>query len=749
MGRCRARDVGWCALAMGVVVAAYAFVFARNRRFFFIDDLQHTLLATIYELGRSLRRGVWPIVQQRTWHSAFVAGDPQYGLFNPVTLLSYALVSREDDVAWGAFRLASSYACLVALGGYVACRAAGVRRSLAALGGASLATMPYVLYWNTASWHMGLVGYCWFVWALGALLFARRNPRHAWLLAVPTYLVFAGGWPPAVIALGLCCLTIGLWDVAVERVPLRTYVPVVLAVAAGAVAGLAPWIVSAEYLAIGRRESFWENTGFLTMHLEGLAGMFSPVSRPYLVSFFGARVTNQPITFVSVLVVTAIALCLLHRGRRLPDSSLVVAAAVVLAATLGPSQAGPTRWPFRYLPFGLVLVLVASLVVVSRASLRRLLPTTARGFLPVAGVGVLLLWLCFTQRPSPKHVLYNTAILLFGGVVLVALLERGRSALAIGLAWACAVAAFLLIVVTKPAMDEVPDLGAPMHLGDIEADVRVLDGERTVLLMRHVGPAEGVTIRNVPSGSYALFSRTAGPIVGGYSPVPLRRLSDALFCANNFGWSVCPDVVDRLFAAEPRTGLPHVDLLGATQILAQRGDLADTLAARNPAGWRRESVGEHLDRWVRVAAAPLPGDVTWASPRVTIRRAADGGAEVAKSDGGEAVFARPWLPGMRVTLDGRPLELSRLWGLYARAAIPPGMSGRLEIAYTLPRAGMVGVAFAAGAMLIVAAIVAGRRGGVLPRRQAAASRLDGAAATSSAAVASNRRRQAIGDTMSG
>jgi hypothetical protein len=703
------REVGWGALAAALAASGYAFVFRQNPRFFFIDDLQQVILPTIYELGRQLRSGVWPMVQQRTWHSSFVPGDPQYGLFNPVSMVSYVLVSWAADVQRGAFLLALGYACLVALGGYVACRAAGVRPTLAALGGASLATAPYVLYWNAASWHFGLVSYSWFVWAVAVLLAARRTPHRGWLLALPTYLVFTSGWPTALVALGLCYATVIGCDVLLLRRPVRAYVPTVLGATAGVLAGAIPWVIAVDYLAIARRESVWENTGFLTLHLEGLAGLFSPVARPFMVTYDGARIANHPITFVSVLVVTGLVLWRLHPSARLGDASVTVAAVVLLLATLGPSQAGPMRYPFRFLPFGLALVLVATLAILSRAMARELPPSPPRRFARLGGFAALVLWLCFTQRPSAKHVLYNAALLAFGGVMLVALVERRRGGLAIGLAYAAAIAAFVTIVLTKPAMTDLADWGAPARLEQIEDDVRWFDGQRTVLLMAGLDPASGRTIRQIPSGSYSLFSARAGPILGGYSPTPLRQMSDALFCADQFGWSRCRDVVGRLFAAEPETGALHVDLLAATQVLAQRGPIADELAASVPPGWHREAGTPHLDRWVRDLPRALPANVGWASPRVSIRGHDDGTVHVEAPAGGDVVFARPWLPGMHVALEGRDLPLSRLWDLYARVRLAAGAVGRLEIRYEVPRRTILGMLVVAALASLVGAIVVARR----------------------------------------
>jgi hypothetical protein len=64
---------------------------------------------------------------------------------------------------------------------------------------------------------------------------------------------------------------------------------------------------------------------------------------------------------------------------------------------------------------------------------------------------------------------------------------------------------------------------------------------------------------------------------------------------------------------------------------------------------------------------------------------------------------------MRATLDDSPVELGRLWDLYAEVSLPSGTSGTLWLEYDLPRRGLVAALALVSVLLFVGALGASAR----------------------------------------
>ncbi|HNF14458.1 MAG TPA: hypothetical protein PK453_12375, partial [Leptospiraceae bacterium] len=63
--------------------------FIQNEHFFFRDDYQTQYLPAFYEIGRLLNSGEFPFISTRTLLGGNFAGEYQYAIFNPFSMLSY------------------------------------------------------------------------------------------------------------------------------------------------------------------------------------------------------------------------------------------------------------------------------------------------------------------------------------------------------------------------------------------------------------------------------------------------------------------------------------------------------------------------------------------------------------------------------------------------------------------------------------------------------------------------------------
>ena len=66
------------------------------------------------------------------------------------------------------------------------------------------------------------------------------------------------------------------------------------------------------------------------------------------------------------------------------------------------------------------------------------------------------------------------------------------------------------------------------------------------------------------------------------------------------------------------------------------------------------------------------------------------------------VFRRPWLPGWRATLNGKPLEVIRADAVMPAVEIPNGAQGKLELVYR-PASLIIGGWVALASLFVIAA----------------------------------------------
>ena len=706
----RAIGFAWFVGALTTVTGGYALVAARNPGFFLVDDIESSELPVMSHLGGELRNGTWPWVTERNWTVGLVAGDPQYGLFNPVSLLSYWVLDPIASLQWRVFLLVLFYVNMIAAGVFWAARCLGSSSPFAALAAVTAGLNLYVLYWNAAGWTSLLPGLAWFVVAVAALLAALERPDRPWrsvVAGVGVAMTFTAGAPFSLLAYSVTAAVLigaSLWA---HRERIREFTLLLCALASGAIIGAVPWIVAMEYGTFARRPSGWYNNGFLTFHLEALLMSFTPSVRPFTGTFQGWKLLDQPVTYGSWLFAGAVALLWTRHVRlRAARLGVLLAGLVLFLGTLGPEGLGTFRWPFRLTPFALILLALAVVIVLEQAQWAPTRGSRSRRTILVAA-GAVLTVLSFSLRPNLLVPLV-TAIVLFVGVPLVLWCVRHRRPALLAITGMLStVGIWTIIVLIHPETTDLIDLKAPGGIDLAQEDLRPLTGHRTLQLIEGI-PAG--SIRDVLANNYSMYGRDEAEFITGYSSLVPQPLGD-LLCLSDNGY-VCRDAPARLFRREPETGLRFVDLFGVSQIMVQKGSLLDGFEQARSSEW--VPVAES-DWWVMYQNGTRLGEapVVWTSEGGTVEPVAESGYRVSLPAGGRLVLSRPIWPGTTVSVGGVEAELEPVADLFVGADFDRPVEGELSIGHVLPGrlpaavAGAVGTAMLAGCA--VAAFLASRR----------------------------------------
>lgn len=698
-------------LVWGVVTAltvglGYLLILLTNRQFFLQDDSEAGAVPDWLYVGDRLHRGGLPILTPDAWMGGNLTAEGQNGFWNPVQLaIDYVapMVDRLDLLAAG---VKGCFALVLALGVYRVALAYGARPAWAAVVGAAMPFSGWVLYYDSASWVTSMFGLAWTTqaWASGVRYArGRSGPVPVFVL---TYLALSVGYVHSAIGMALVslCVLIG------EGVRSRSWIPAakVAGVAiAAALCGLLTFLPgyltsSVTWRVIGGVV----NNNMLTAPWSETLNVALPTALPAIQGFSG-EVQQAPVSYIAWFILPVLAFVDWGRARRLVRelAGPLMLLVAMLIVTAGPSHLGPIRWPARMLPLLAVTALVLVGVLVSRAaSLSRWRNKAVVAFV-LAVISVLR-----SASASPQGVfefaLWGLVLLVVTALVILLGRRFGGTA-ASGAVLVSILAVLWVQVGAYPNNLGVSQWHMPVSRSAAKANFPSYQGVTLQLGQRAPvrTPAEAeATWRSLVFGNYP---RTLGlDYVNSYTAIGQQKFS-SLLCIRWDG-GTCQNAEKFLFAVEPTTGLTYADLMGLDRVVLIKHAFPHALSQGAPGGW--QFVGNDPLSWILERTTPRPaqpGRVV-ASPGATVSNAAPSNdtsesMTVSSPSGGSVVFSRLMWPGYTATLDGRPVAVDALKGVFVTVRLPAGThAARLELSFRPPGTtiGLV-LAAAGGALLTV------------------------------------------------
>ncbi|MBA2445155.1 MAG: hypothetical protein H0V49_07480 [Nocardioidaceae bacterium] len=650
-------------------------------RFWFVDDKRNQYLPVARDIGRRLRDGEFPAIDPDLGTGGNFALDLQYGLYEPVHLLTAVFLSYVDNFALAGFLWAAAYLLIFALGTTCLTLRLGAAGPWAVAAGLSAATSGYVLYWLAPNWIPGLLSLAWLPWLWWAWS-GRLSPLRCLAVAVFTYLVIAGGWPAtwlmfAALAVGLLVEEMVLRD---RGAPNRSWLAPLAIRSAAVVAGVIPAAITvlpllraADYTA---RNDEIRNSNFLVPNLADLLAFASPTLHGEITGFWGSTIMS-PIYFAAWFGLPVLWLVAWSRQRVKVRGVISGALACLIMAVLtqAPSDLGPLRNPFRGLA-GFQFFLIVTVVMLACAGA---LVVNRHRVVGLAASVLALGWLTWARDPLDSNGL--TGVLIVAALATALVVAARIAASAGGLvAWVgtgvAAVVAFQLNPVDVDPLRPVTDTGGNVSI--TEADWPVFASfPRTEPVVMQRWFADGVGRG---------FERLSADVrlAPGYSSI--RQVGfEERFCIKSSHGYTCDAAARRLLEAEPRTDRPWIDLLGyRTVVLA--GEKRQRLWKR-AAGpeWERVDKGTDFFKYQRREVPVVAGRITHVEGEAEIRELEVSNGtqsyEVTSSPGAVLVFRDLYWPGYAATLDGEPLKVSSLSGTLLTVELPPGATGELTVHY--------------------------------------------------------------------
>jgi 4-amino-4-deoxy-L-arabinose transferase and related glycosyltransferases of PMT family len=706
-------------VAGGFAATVVGSLYLSNRDFWHVDDAVNEFGPYVGEIGRMLSHGEWPTLTARSFVGGNQLIDFNRSPLHPLTWVAAGLL-HFLGFHRGAIVFAAVLVALAFLGGYVLGRALAIKPILSYLMAASYATAPMFLYIYAADWWNGALSTVCFVWAGAALARAMRHPdgRSAVLLGLGVAMVFLAGWPHgdlALVLVGAMALAIGLFGPSPLVGPgrrLRWAASLLIPAVLGALIALpayAEYFAASGYLA--RANGLDNADNFLVPSVWQILSVADPLGGDFWSVFGGYRYWDIPIGFVTLAAYLAVFFVRVDRKvlRSAPVLIAAAAAIALLLATQTPSQLGPTRWPFRFLPLAGLAVLTVVTLVIDRGRLVMTRFRLGAAILTLGAVTLVSAWRIEQPTHDSLRAIWLPVVLFcLVSLVLIGLSRRQRLPEA---AAVLTVIGIVMMLVGAPSAGlggryvQAANLPTKTQL----AKVASAAGDGMILVTElGLGFSPATTV-----GTRALLGGTA--VFNGYDPVSYIAY-DRTFHPLTAHGLVDESVLDYLTAARPDWGECGLVAAGITAVATSSDPVTGRHAAlarcgfvklsdnhRGAALFSRKSTVQAGGPTIALGGASFDS-VQTRDQEVTVKvRSGNSPATL--------IFSRLAWPGYSAELDGRPLEVSSVEGYLLSVDLPASADGELRLSYqpiSWPVAPLIALA-ALAALITVAAVFGGRR----------------------------------------
>jgi hypothetical protein len=690
----------WAVLTLITAIGAALLPLISEPRYYFFGDTQIGAFGQWYHLGQELRSGHWPLLDPQVWAAGNFVAEGQWGLFSPLTVLIGLLATMTPNAVVLATIVKICLLSAGSLGTYALARSYRATPPAAYVAGLASGLGGATLYLESPSWVTGQM-----VWALLPLFWWQLRRVAAPLDDRSTG---AARWasPAAVLVLGWLIVSVGyvygtLYIIIVGVATIidcglaRQWAGALRVVGVGVFCGLLAVTV---YLPGVLTAPVTTRLGFEIISDGRLQGTVSGVLSSMLPFTDNGRPTAYIAWFLPLLA-------WVHLDRLrvvLRDLvGLLLVLLVMLMWLLGPNQVGPIRWPLRVLPIVTLLVVLALMVILSRAGTWR--PSVAR-LVAALGIAFVAGYLTVSRAwESRSLIALGTASVLVGLAITWGILRvRARTADAppgppesdrpeadlperaapprrvgaalafVGL-WSVAVLALQLHAFPTPASQ---DRNMPSAMSDYATPASQAEGDTIA-----IGNIEKVLVADPAASRDFLMANSwylsPKDVQSTYTTIGYETYTKR-FCVLYSG-NLCPRGLTALLETDPGTGAVRADLLSVSSLQLLRKDFAARRLDNPPTGWHVAHRSPYAVTWVRDRALPRAGGVTWTSDGVRVTeqgrdtRSVTFTVDAVPSNGGRVVLSRLQWPGY--TVSGATLS-DPTDGYLTTVAVTPGTVGR-------------------------------------------------------------------------
>jgi hypothetical protein len=671
---------------IGIILSSIPLLMSGNA--YYRDDMQTQYMPTFYSIGSMLlNHHQIPFMTTHSWFGGNIAGEFQYGIFNPVELVLYSFLPIIHSLPAGAGFLAVIHYGILSSGVFFLSRTLGISNKYSYIAAITVVLNNFIFYWFAESWFPEFSSIAFMVWALAFVFRAKESKWSFAAAVVATYLTITTGFPQTIVALGLCGLIYSGVEIYQNR-NLPSFLPFLSLCLGGMAALISVLPTLAMVLVSDRTTSDMTTATSMIPSLGDLLVVFNPI-HPSHILYPTERNVKAPIYYVAWFVLPALIFINWKAIRRIPQKNicLFIYVIVFLVLTQGTGGINVLKLPIRFAVFFQIFLTLSA----------------------------LYLWTHYRDNKPSKAKIYSFAmILIVTGVMSI--LQYPHKIIGISfavgmciyfglkfahkdLSLAKLVAMTLLLAVVSrvsgggynhmfPRAIFYPEISSSINLNTTDANYNMY-------LVDDVyndswGTKGNNYIKYIWFGNMGLIS--GHPSINGYSPIKQYGLQKRFFRMVQ-GFTPIESGIAGL-ELEPTTGMPFFDLMRVKNVIATNGQQADIFTREKPADWQELAATNPYTRTFThtLPNENLPGTLSWPVNGLSAVESSPASAALetlaitSRSKGvNKLIFARTSWPGYEATFNGLAVPVSTVAGFLLAVELPDdGTAGIVKLSYHIP-----------------------------------------------------------------
>lgn len=569
----RSRHFGWPLLTICTIIVLSMFPLLRATNFYYWDDSAAQFLPTWYHFGELIRTGHWPVLLELdAWMGGNYAAEALFGIYNPLYIANFVLVSLLPNIAIAAFIVKLEFMLILGMGVYVLAREYGAARWAASVSAVALPFSGFALYFDTAAWASGLMSFAavpWVWWSARRSAQQRLNPLWAFLIGALTIL---GGNPYG--ALAVCIVFAAVIGESLARKRSREALrSCLVGLCIGAIGPVVYLPLVGNSSVTWRFDQGISNDGMLAPGLGDILNLSAPTYLPLIANWQPTLYTPAAYFVWFALPLAAWIRWDILRRRWRELTGLYIATVGFLAFTLSPSELWMFRWPLRVIECVYLGLSIIFAILLSGGLKKTYVYQRAAISVIVVFFSSYLAWAAAPQRIA----WHLSALALVGGLTALAVWVWRTSEQRFALVLHIGIAAVLLLQTNAFVGNaNLNNYRFPHHVAALKENFA--DYKGTTIQFAELGIAKQ-RFGLYPDGAWQdiLFGSAYRPAevrsVNAYTGMAFRDFSDT-FCFNYIGES-CPEGYQNLWKPQDGQGTTLADMMRVDTVVAQKGLIND------------------------------------------------------------------------------------------------------------------------------------------------------------------------------
>lgn len=380
-----------------------------NPNFFNIDDALDEMLGFFYKYGESWSSGRIPFIIDDMFIGGNSIIDLGKGVFTPQNILGSLITYHLGFYYTGIF-LAVTNISLVTISAIYIAKFFKISTLYRYIFASFIAIQPIFLYQYTAGWWNASNGQTWAIVSIATylLLQYKLTPYTVILNFMSVLFMLSSGWPHGVIGYSIVVAVLFLYNLISNNRRKSILIPLLPSV----FSLLCSLPIYSEYIyssdLINRATGYNNDGRFMLTSWSSILLGFNPAHYDYMHYFGGYRLITVPIAFTTLfglLVFFYRDIIKVFINRNAKFSILLILVITYFILSQLPTQFGPLRWSFRFVPFLSLFVCLSVFYLMSYASRNNLLFNIKYYYLAVFLTSLLTIFNSFGYGDNYKYII--------------------------------------------------------------------------------------------------------------------------------------------------------------------------------------------------------------------------------------------------------------------------------------------------------------------------------------------------------